>query len=100
MPTKFIKPFSRGQITIPKDYREYLGIDEDSWLKVSLWKNQILLQPVGEFQETRVVKARVSGKIYLNGLLKVKGDWFKEREFEKIRVRVEKRVLENEKNLT
>lgn len=97
---KFIKPFSKGQITIPKNYREYLGIDEESWLKISLWNNQILVQPIKEVREARRVKPRLDKKTYLKVLLKIKGDWLKKEEIRKIRTEVEKRLLDDEENLT
>lgn len=97
---RFIKPFSKGQITLPKDYREHLGIDENSWLRISLWDEQILVQPVKDLQKTRRIKPRMSKKTYLKTLLKIKGDWLKGEEMKKTRKEIEKRLLRNGKNLT
>lgn len=101
---KFIKPFSRGQVTIPKTYRDYLGIDEESWLKVSLQNKKILLQPVKSIRvkESRVAKAKIDLNTYRENILKIKGAWFGEKEFKdfkKMRREIEERLAENEKNL-
>lgn len=96
--TKFIKPFSKGQITLPKDYREYLGIDEDSWLKVSLKGEKILLQPVEDFDELRRIEPEFNKEVYLRSILKIKGDWFNEKEMRRARKEVERRLTKNEKD--
>ena len=38
---KVVKPQSKGMVTIPKEYREILGIDEDSLLEVQLIDNGV-----------------------------------------------------------
>lgn len=96
---KFIKPFSRGQVTLPKNYRDYLGIDENSWLKVCLWNNQILIKPVKEVESQKAIKPKIGLKAYRKILFKIKGGWFDEREHKKMRNEIEKRLLENEKAL-
>lgn len=96
---KFIKPFSRGQITLPKDYRDYLDIDENSWLKIFLLRNQIIVEPVEEIEKGRVVKPSVDRETYLRILKRIKGDWFDEREIKRIRKEIEERLAENEKSL-
>lgn len=99
---KFIKPFSKGQITLPKDYREYLGIDENSWLRIALENSQILIEPVEKETESRTIRPSVDRKTYLKNLLKVKGAWFGKKEvkeMKKIRAEIEKRLLRNEKDL-
>lgn len=97
---KFIKPFSKGQITLPKDYRDYLDIDENSWLRISLLDDQILVQPVKDLKETRKARPKLDKKRYLQALLKIKGDWFSEKEIEKVRKEVEKRLSKHEESLT
>ena len=100
---KYIRPFSKGQITLPKDYREYLGIDENSWLRIALENSQILIEPVKEERKTRTVKPKVDRKRYLKILSKIQGKWFGEKEVEEIkktRAEIERRLLKNEKALT
>lgn len=97
---RFVKPFSRGQVTLPKIYRDYLGIDEASWLKVSLWNGQILLKPVKESQAARKIRPVLGKKTYLKALSAIKGDWLNQKEMKKIRTAVEKRLAKNEKSLT
>ncbi|MDP4008744.1 MAG: AbrB/MazE/SpoVT family DNA-binding domain-containing protein [Candidatus Peregrinibacteria bacterium] len=38
---KVVRPQSKGMVTIPKEYREALGIDEDSLLEVQLIDNGV-----------------------------------------------------------
>ena len=95
---QFIKPFSRGQITLPKRYRDYLGINENSWLKISLEDNKIFLQKIQEAQESRIIKSTVSRNDYLKKILEIRGKWFSEDEYKKTRKGIEKRLLRNEKN--
>lgn len=99
---KFIKPFSKGQITLPKDYREYLGIDENSWLRIALENSQILIEPIEKEGQRRTIKPKVDRKRYLKILSKIQGKWFGEKEVEEIkevRAEIEKRLLKNEKAL-
>jgi len=98
--SKFIQPFSRGQVTIPKDYREYLGINEESWLKISLLDDQILIQPVKDTKESRVVKPKISREAYLKKLLKIKGAWFNKKGIDEVRTEIEERLAKNEKAFT
>lgn len=44
--TKIIKPLRSGQITIPADFREKLGIDTDTLLQVSLLHGELIIKPV------------------------------------------------------
>jgi len=48
MNAKHMSPTIRGQITIPKDIREKLGINQKSKLKVYIEKNKIILEPVSK----------------------------------------------------
>src|SRR5437016_2771568 len=45
---KYIKSFSKGQVTIPKEVRDTLGIGENFWLKVSINDGKIIAEPVDE----------------------------------------------------
>jgi AbrB family looped-hinge helix DNA binding protein len=42
---KYIKSFSNGQVTIPKDIRDNLGIGKDFWLKISVAGGKIIAEP-------------------------------------------------------
>ena len=97
--TRFIKPFSKGQITIPKNYRDYLGINDKRWVMISLFKDQILLRPVKDVAEKRGISPKLEPKAYRKVLLKIRGDWFDEKELNRTRRGVEKRLAENEKSL-
>lgn len=90
--SKFIKPFSKGQITLPKDYREYLGINDTSWLKLFLFDNKIIVQPVKE------EKPKISLKDYLKMLPKIKGTFGVELEKEnkQIRKELEDRLIKSQ----
>lgn len=80
---KYIKSFSKGQITIPKEMREALGIGEDFWLKVYLAKGKIIAEP---FEEKKDVA------LYRKKLLQIKGDWIAPNELSKTRVQIEERL--------
>lgn len=43
---KIIKPLRSGQITIPADFREKLGIDADTLLQISLMHGELVIKPV------------------------------------------------------
>lgn len=91
---KFIKPFSKGQITLPKDYREYLGIDENSWLRIALREDEILIKPVEKEGQRRTIKPKISLKKYLKILPQIQGAFGNElvKENRQIRKEVEKRL--------
>ena len=46
MDTKHIKPTVRGQITIPKNVRNKLGITPNTRLKIYVENNKIVVEPV------------------------------------------------------
>lgn len=43
---KIVKPLRSGQITIPADFRERLGINSDTLLQVSLMQGELRIKPV------------------------------------------------------
>lgn len=45
---QFTKPYSKGQITIPLEIRKYLGIDEDTWLIMTVVDKKLMIKPVKE----------------------------------------------------
>ncbi len=87
---KFIKLFSRGQITLPKDYRDYLDIDEKSWLKISLGsKSEIVIQPVKEVKRQKSIKPKLNLEKYKKILSRIKGSFSPELEEENKQIRKE-----------
>lgn len=44
--TKIIRPLRNGQITIPADFREKLGIDADTLLQVRVIHKELWIKPV------------------------------------------------------
>lgn len=44
--TKIIRSLRSGQITIPADFREKLGIDADSLLQISLMQGELRIKPI------------------------------------------------------
>lgn len=54
--TKIVKPLSRGQITIPIEFRKKLGIGSNTILNLVLKGNKIEITPtvVGEFNENEL----------------------------------------------
>ncbi|AOQ23293.1 hypothetical protein MTAT_18250 [Moorella thermoacetica] len=46
MEEQFIKPTERGQVTIPKEMREKLQINQNTRLRVYIDGNKVVLEPV------------------------------------------------------
>jgi AbrB family looped-hinge helix DNA binding protein len=44
--TKIVRPLRSGQITIPSEFREELGISADSLLKISLINGELRIRPI------------------------------------------------------
>lgn len=82
---KYIKSFSQGQITIPKEFREELGLANEFWLKLQLVNQAIVAEPM---------ERKVNRKEYLKKLQKIKGDWFDMKDYRKIRQEFRKRQYE------
>ena len=80
---RFVKSFSRGQITIPKAFRDAFGIKEEFWLKLSLAEGKMIAE---------LVEKENDKKEYAKNLLSVKGEWLSEKEIEENRAEVEKRM--------
>lgn len=64
------KPNSKGQIVIPKKFREKLGINEDVFLNVSLRDNGVYLTPISESLASRDARA-----VFLEVLRRTAGAW-------------------------
>lgn len=80
---RFVKSFSKGQITIPKEFRDAFGIKEEFWLKLSLVENKIVAEPVEKEKDK---------SDYAKKLLQIKGDWFNPDEIKKNRAQIEKQL--------
>ncbi len=46
MKARHVKPTERGQITIPKDVRNELGITSNTKLKIYVENNKVVVEPV------------------------------------------------------
>jgi AbrB family looped-hinge helix DNA binding protein len=64
------RPNSKGQIVIPKKFRDELGIDEEMFLSLSLRGNGIYLTP---FEKTSSLKN--SRELWLEVLKRTAGSW-------------------------
>lgn len=84
---KFVKSFSNGQITIPKEFREKLGLSDDFWLKISEEGSKLVIEPVPTEHGTTN---------YAQKLLDLSGDWFDIKEYKTTRAEVEKRLKKND----
>lgn len=80
---KFVKSFSKGQITIPKEFRDAFGIEGEFWMKMSLAGDKIVAIPVEQGKDS---------SNYQDKLLSIKGEWFSAAELENNRSEVEKRL--------
>ena len=48
---KIVKPLAKGQITIPAEFREILGIDTDTLLSVSVIDDHLEILPLRQEQD-------------------------------------------------
>lgn len=80
---RYIKSFSKGQITIPKQIRDEFGMENDFWLKLYTQEGKIIAEPV----ERQKSKAN-----YREKLLSIKGTWINPREIERNRQEIEQRL--------
>lgn len=83
--TRFVKSFSKGQITIPKDFRDMFGLTYDFWLKLYIDNGKIIAEPV---------EKEKNQSDYLKKLLSIKGRWISKEEIKKNRTAVEKQLKE------
>jgi len=96
--SQFVKPYSRGQITIPQDFRDYLGIDENKWLFLTIKNKAIIIKPIKEkeiLREKSVGEQKGTFGKYLKILPAIKGLFGEEiaRENLKVRKEVEKKFV-------
>lgn len=80
---KYIKSFSNGQVTIPKDIRENLGIGDNFWLKVSIAEGKIIAEPLENNQNK---------KSYKQSLLDIKSTLDLEKQVKRNRTQVERQI--------
>lgn len=64
------KPNVKGQVVIPKKYREELGIDENMLLQITVQGGGIYLSPLEE-----TLGSTDSRKLFLEVLKKTAGSW-------------------------
>lgn len=72
--TKFIKTFSKGQITIPKEFRDQLGLHHEFWLKITINNGKIIAEPVDVSDKKQVKSLYRKRLLKLNGTLDLRND--------------------------
>lgn len=96
--SQFVRPYSKGQITIPQKFRKYLGITSNDWLFLTIKNDYLAIKPIKEekvlSEKKFVVEPKTSFKNYLKILSGLKGTFGPELEKEnkQIRKEVEKRL--------
>lgn len=80
---RFVKSFSKGQITIPKEFRDMFGMTENFWLKLYINNGKIIAEPVIKDKDK---------KAYMHKLLNIKGDWIDAEELANNRRQVEEQI--------
>lgn len=88
------KPNEKGQIVIPKEIRDLLGIDKNAVLNLTVRGNGVYIYPVRE-----VITALESDDSYVELLKRTQGIWAKESwgKSRKARKRVELKASEKRK---
>jgi len=87
---KFIKSFSKGQITIPKEIREELAIGDDFWLRIYVSQGKIVAEPVEKKKDL---------PHYVENLLNLDTSWFSQKDdqnYQKNRIQLAKRLERND----
>lgn len=80
---KYIKSFSKGQITLPKEFRDSLGLEDGFWLRMSVVQGKIVAEPIN---------TKVNKKDLLQKLKKVDGNWFSDKDHKDMRKDLNKRT--------
>jgi AbrB family looped-hinge helix DNA binding protein len=83
---KYIKSFSKGQITIPKEMRDGLGLGDVFWLKLYVKDEKIVAEPL---------EREVDSSEYQKKLLNINGSWFDIKDYKKMRSDIEGRSSKN-----
>jgi AbrB family looped-hinge helix DNA binding protein len=77
-----VKPMERGQITLPKEYRDKLSITPDTMLNLTLDNDRIIVKTLFAVLSevtNKVIKPKISRKEFLTALSTMKGAvWTKE----------------------
>jgi AbrB family looped-hinge helix DNA binding protein len=81
----YVRPFSSGQITIPKKVRDKLGIGTDTWLKIEVKDTYLTISP----QERSVSSDR---EAYVKKLVSLDTNWFNHEEWQESRDLLKKRA--------
>lgn len=89
MNQRFVKSFSHGQITIPKEFREHLRLSDEFWLQLAIADNKIIAEPVMTGRDD------ADSGSFASRLLKIKGDWFDIGDWKKVRKEAGKRLAGN-----
>lgn len=53
---RLVKPYAKGQVTIPAEFRERLGIDENTILQMELKGSRIEITPLRVVDENRLLR--------------------------------------------
>lgn len=88
--TYYIKSYSKGQFTLPKEVRDALGLGNDFWLQLDLQGNQIRLQPVTGAKLLK--EPEVTQSDYATLLKDLDTTWFDHEEYKKMKDDIKKRV--------
>jgi len=54
--TRLVKPYAKGQITIPAEFRERLGIDKDTILQLGLKGSTIEISPLRVVDDSHLMR--------------------------------------------
>lgn len=60
---RLVKPHSKGQVTIPSEFREKLGIDQNTILRMELKGTRIEITPLRVADEDQLLREYDSGQI-------------------------------------
>lgn len=60
---RLVKPYAKGQVTIPVEFREKLGIDETTILQMELKGSRIEITPLRVVDEDRLLREYDSSEI-------------------------------------
>ena len=80
---RYIKSFSKGQITVPKEFRETLGLGDIFWMQIYIEGSKIIAEPT---------KTLTNKKNYLDKLESIKSSWFRPQDIYSNRSIIEKRL--------
>lgn len=82
---KYIKSFNKGQITVPKEFRDKLELGDSFWLKMFIKNDSLVAEPVPSEEQSQP-------ESYAQKLLHISGDWFDAAESTAVKKAVNKRA--------